>query len=66
MKILKKHQNVEKTRFIYRGLDIKDGMQCKECGLLLDSVDDTQIVKRSKYAKVEYYCEKHKPFELIA
>ena len=41
-------------------------MQCKECGLLLDSVDDTQIVKRNKYVRVEYFCEKHKPSELIA
>lgn len=41
-------------------------MQCKECGLLLDSVDDTQIVKRSKYARVEYFCEKHKPLGLVA
>jgi len=41
-------------------------MQCKECGLLLDSVDDTQIVKRGKYARIEYFCEKHKPLGLVA
>ena len=40
-------------------------MQCGTCGLLLESVDDTQIEKFGVFSKPEYYCEKHKPITFI-
>ena len=40
-------------------------MQCDTCGLLLESVDDSQIVKGGKFSKPEYFCEAHKPINFI-
>lgn len=36
-------------------------MQCEECGLLLDSVDESQTEKIGRY-RISY-CEAHKPIE---
>ena len=35
-------------------------MHCEECGLTLDGVDDSEILKsHSKYTKPIAYCPKH-------
>lgn len=38
-------------------------MQCEECGLLLDSVDESQTEHIGRYRIL--FCEKHKPFEFL-
>lgn len=40
-------------------------MQCNTCGLLLESVDDSQVERHSKFVPPTIYCEKHKPVEFI-
>jgi hypothetical protein len=51
--------------FIYLTLGINTGMQCGTCGLLLDSVDESQVIKGGRYSEIEYFCEKHKPITFI-
>jgi len=43
------------------------GMQCEICGLILDSVDDSQTERDSHLGvtSVKFYCEAHKPVEII-
>ncbi len=38
-------------------------MQCEECGLLLDSVDESQTEYIGGIRVT--YCEKHKPIEFV-
>ena len=40
-------------------------MHCGTCGLQLESVDDTQILKYGRFSETEYFCEKHKPINFI-
>lgn len=40
-------------------------MQCGTCGLMLDSIDDSQIEKGGRFSKPEYFCEAHKPIQFI-
>ena len=44
---------------------LNSGMHCDTCGLLLDSVDESQIEKHGKYSKPIIYCETHKPLHFI-
>lgn len=41
-------------------------MRCKDCGLSLESVDDTQIEYHGKHERPEFYCEAHKPIFLLS
>lgn len=34
-------------------------MHCKECGMRLESVDDSQILGENKFIKRIVYCPKH-------
>ncbi len=40
-------------------------MQCDTCGLLLDSVDESQVERRSRWKNPILYCEAHKPIDFI-
>jgi hypothetical protein len=54
------------TRLIYLAITLYIGMQmCGTCGLLLESVDDSQVEKGGRFSNPEYFCEKHKPLIFI-
>lgn len=40
-------------------------MICCTCGIMLESVDETQIEKRGRFANTEYSCLAHKPLDII-
>lgn len=56
---------IEKQKFIYLTLPLNIGMHCDTCGQILDSVDDSQVERYSKYVRPIYYCEVHKPLQFI-
>jgi len=37
----------------------KSGMHCKECGMRLESVDESQILGENRFIKRIVYCPKH-------
>jgi len=38
-------------------------MYCGDCGVPLESVDDSQIERIGKFIK--YFCERHKPINFV-
>lgn len=40
-------------------------MQCDTCGLLLESIDDTQLIKGGRFSQPHVFCDRHKPVEVI-
>lgn len=40
-------------------------MICCTCGLMLESVDETQMEKHGRFSNTEYSCEAHKPLNIL-
>lgn len=64
-KSIKNGHFIKITTLIYLTDHLNIGMQCSECGLLLDSVDESQIEKYGRFSKPDFYCEAHKPLHFI-
>jgi hypothetical protein len=40
-------------------------MQCDTCGLMLESIDDSQIIRGGRLSHPYVFCDRHKPIEEV-
>jgi|FLOH01.1.fsa_nt_gi hypothetical protein len=53
------------STLIYKRICYLSKMQCETCGLMLESIDDSQIVRGGRFSKPEIFCDRHKPLQEV-